>query len=406
MKYQVMPDLTPIEYEALKADIASNGVLIPVEMDENGDLLDGHHRVRAWEELQGEGVNLPDYPSIIRAGMTEEQKRNHARRLNVLRRQLTPEQRREIAQDMLRDGATVDDAADATGVSRRMAEMYTKEIRDEQRQERNEEIERMAAQGWTQREIAEKVGVTQPTVKNVLSDKKTKDFDFLSDNQPSTLTVFAYDSKERERTQDAFSKMTTPVSGTFTANGLHREARKQLQEQRITTTPAIPSGKYRVIYADPPWQYGNVMPDYATEQADHYSLLTVSEIAALPIADMAEDDAVLFLWVTSPILEESFEVINAWGFKYKSSFVWDKIKHNMGHYNSVRHELLLVCTRGSCQPDVRKLFDSVQSIERTQHSVKPDEFRTIIDTIYPRGARVELFARRPAEGWDRWGNEA
>ena len=78
----------------------------------------------------------------------------------------------------------------------------------------------------------------------------------------------------------------------------------------------------------------------------------------------------------------------------------------MGHYNSVRHELLLVCTRGSCLPDVAKLFDSVQSIERTAHSAKPEEFRQIIDTVYPYGERIELFARRHVAGWAAWGLEA
>ena len=99
-------------------------------------------------------------------------------------------------------------------------------------------------------------------------------------------------------------------------------------------------------------------------------------------------------------------MINAWGFKYKASFVWDKIAHNMGHYNSVRHEFLLVCVKGSCQPDVRKLFDSVVSVERTEHSKKPEAFREIIDAIYTQGARVELFARQAAVGWERWGYEA
>jgi N6-adenosine-specific RNA methylase IME4 len=110
--------------------------------------------------------------------------------------------------------------------------------------------------------------------------------------------------------------------------------------------------------------------------------------------------------VTSPILEESFQVIRAWGFKYKASFVWDKVHHNMGHYNSVRHEFLLVCVRGSCQPDVRKLFDSVQSIERTEHSKKPAEFYGIIETIYTNGDRLEMFARNPREGWKGYGHQA
>jgi N6-adenosine-specific RNA methylase IME4 len=104
-------------------------------------------------------------------------------------------------------------------------------------------------------------------------------------------------------------------------------------------------------------------------------------------------------------LKESFQVIDAWGFEYKTSFVWDKVKHNMGHYNSVRHEFLLVCTKGSCTPDVQKLFDSVQTIERTKHSEKPEEFRKIIDTIYPNGKRIELFSRKKVDGWESFGNE-
>jgi N6-adenosine-specific RNA methylase IME4 len=132
--------------------------------------------------------------------------------------------------------------------------------------------------------------------------------------------------------------------------------------------------------------------------------MPLQDICALPVP--AADNAVLFLWVTSPLLEDSFKVINAWGFKYKSSFVWDKVAHNMGHYNSVRHEFLLIATRGSCTPDVPKLLDSVVSIERTEHSRKPKEFREMIDTLYPVGDRLEMFAREASEGWDVWGNMA
>ena len=78
----------------------------------------------------------------------------------------------------------------------------------------------------------------------------------------------------------------------------------------------------------------------------------------------------------------------------------------MGHYNSVRHELLLVCTKGSCVPDERQLFDSVQSIERSdKHSEKPERFRVIIDTLYKYGNKIELFARKKVDGWEAFGNE-
>ena len=175
------------------------------------------------------------------------------------------------------------------------------------------------------------------------------------------------------------------------------EVRRHLQEAKW------PTGKYRVIYADPPWEYSNTQPDYQTVQDDHYPTMPLSEISALPVTELALDDAVLFLWATSPILEDAFKVINSWGFKYKASFVWDKVKHNMGHYNSVRHEFLLVAVRGSCPPDVLKLYDSVQTIERSDHSTKPELFREIIDTLYPYGPRIELFARARAEGWEQYG---
>ena len=166
-----------------------------------------------------------------------------------------------------------------------------------------------------------------------------------------------------------------------------------------------PKAKVRVVYADPSWDYGaHSQPDYQTDPRDHYPPMTLEEICDLPVKDWVEDDAVLFLWVTSPMLRKSFEVVDAWGFEYKASFVWNKIKHNMGHYNSVRHEFLLVCTRGSCKPDVKKLINSVQSIERGKHSQKPAEFYEIIETLYTHGRKLEMFARCKREGWEHWGH--
>lgn len=163
--------------------------------------------------------------------------------------------------------------------------------------------------------------------------------------------------------------------------------------------------KYRVVYADPPWQYNDKQDTSKLGGAEKkYPTMPLKDICSLPVP--TEDNAVLFLWVTSPMLEDAFQVIHAWGFSYKSSFIWDKVAHNMGHYNSVRHEFLLICTKGSCTPDVPKLLDSVVSIERTEHSVKPKEFRDMIDMLYPVGERLEMFAREAYPGWDVWGNMA
>ena len=184
------------------------------------------------------------------------------------------------------------------------------------------------------------------------------------------------------------------------------EVRREIRLAEVKEVAALPTDKFRVFYADPPWKYGDQLTEDYGGARWHYPSMSIAELCALPIEAMAQDTAVLFLWVTSPLLYEAFPVIGAWGFKYKACFVWDKRRHNLGHYNSVRHEFLLVCTRGNCQPDVAHLVDSVQSIERSgKHSEKPQEFRALIDASYPYGNRIELFARQAHEGWEAWGNE-
>lgn len=189
-----------------------------------------------------------------------------------------------------------------------------------------------------------------------------------------------------------------------------RDLRREVQSiVNHKKTVELPSGKYRVIYADPPWQYSSG-DQHSNEQQEtvlgtHYPSMSIQELCNLPIKDMAMDDSVLFMWVTSPLLAECFDVIKAWGFQYKASIVWNKDAHNVGHYVSVRHEFLLICTRGSCLPDTDKLYPSVITEKRTEHSKKPEIFRNMIDAMYPIGKRVELFARTETKGWEVWSNE-
>jgi len=188
---------------------------------------------------------------------------------------------------------------------------------------------------------------------------------------------------------------------------LRREIKKEKYNEQMKKVP-LPTDKYRVIYADPPWDYGNSGLDEYGHAERHYNTMKLEEICNLPIPNLCEDNAVLFLWVTSPMLEDGLKVINAWLFRYKTSFVWDKIKHNFGYYNSVRHEFLLVATKGSCLPDVKELHDSVIEIERSEkHSEKPEYFQDLIDKLYITGRKIELFARNKTvkKNWDRWGDE-
>lgn len=184
--------------------------------------------------------------------------------------------------------------------------------------------------------------------------------------------------------------------------------RGELEKMREKEAAPFPGGKYSVIYADPPWEYNSGDQHTNVEQRTvlgiHYSSMSIKEICALPVRDISSNNAALFLWVTSPLLAECFEVITAWGFTYKASMVWDKVKHNVGHYVSVRHEFLLICTKG-VMPHIPNLVDSVYEEPRTEHSRKPEYFRKVIETMYPNEKRIELFARQRTEGWDVWGNE-
>ncbi len=201
------------------------------------------------------------------------------------------------------------------------------------------------------------------------------------------------------------------VEKELSTSGAIRVARQIERQEKIEeikkSNPQKVEGIYQVIYADPPWKYNDQQNTEKLGGAEkHYPTMSIDELCELDIGEIADKNSILFLWTTSPLLEDTFLVINAWGFNYKSSFVWDKVKHNMGHYNSVRHEFLLICTRGSYTPQNIKLFDSVQSIEKTnKHSEKPEEFREIINTLYPYSNKIELFSRKKVDDWDVWGNQ-
>jgi N6-adenosine-specific RNA methylase IME4 len=188
-----------------------------------------------------------------------------------------------------------------------------------------------------------------------------------------------------------------------------KQLRERVREIKAADAPPLPDGVYRVIYADPPWEYGDKRTNDAQSGSaeSQYPTMPIDAICGLPVRVMAATDSVLFLWATAPMLTEAVQVIEAWGFTYKAQFVWDKVKGFNGHYNDVRHELLLIATRGSCVPVVDTLDPSVIAEKRTKHSRKPDRFYELIERLYPLGdsTHVELFARRSRDGWESWGNQ-
>jgi len=173
----------------------------------------------------------------------------------------------------------------------------------------------------------------------------------------------------------------------------------------------FPDKKYQIIYADPPWQYrGKMMNGSVT---DHYSVMGLQDICNLPVKEIADENSILFLWVTMPKLNEVMGVIKAWGFEYKScAFCWVKMNKKstdtyfmgQGRWTRANAELCLLATKGKpkrISASVRQLI----TYPLLWHSKKPAIVRKRIVELCGDLPRIELFARQKTEGWDVWGNE-
>ena len=159
--------------------------------------------------------------------------------------------------------------------------------------------------------------------------------------------------------------------------------------------------RFGTIYADPPWPYSNRGTRGAA--GDHYETPSLEWIRDLPVEKVAADASHLHLWTTNAFLRDAFDVIEAWGFEYKSCFVWVKPKIGMGNYWRVSHEFLLLGVRGALS-FADKAQRSWMEHEIGKHSRKPDRIREVIEKVSP-GPRLELFGREAVEGWAVWGNQ-
>lgn len=176
--------------------------------------------------------------------------------------------------------------------------------------------------------------------------------------------------------------------------------------------------KYNTIYADPPWQFQNRTGKVAPENKKlmRYETMSLADIKALPVGKIAGEKAHLYLWVPNALLPAGLEVMDAWGFEYKSNIVWEKIRKDgepdgrgVGFYFRNVTELLLFGIRKKSAPNrtlspARSQVNILRTMKR-EHSRKPDEIIPIIESC-SQAPRIELFARGTRSGWDMWGNQA
>lgn len=391
----LIPPLSPEEYAGLEAGILAHGCLMPLVVWDD-ILVDGHNRFKICTE---HGVEYETRPMVA-----EDRRavriwiRNHQMHRRNIPEFVRVEMGLENEAEYAAAAKERQRAAGGDKKSGSVVEILPQAILDVETE----------CGAKTRDVIGKNAGVSGRTVDKVKSIKQTGTPELQQATRDGRISISAAAEiatlPAEEQIQIATAE-NAPVAKI--AKAIKAEKHRQSKEKRLEVIKSMPwpDGKYRVLYADPPWSYDNSGLDASA--AKQYETMSTDDICAMPVRDMSTDNAVLFMWGTSPLLPDALRVIEAWGFTYKTSIVWDKDRPNYGNYVSVQHEFLFIATRGACTPDIDTRPGSVLRIERTgRHSEKPAEFRAMIDSLYPNGPRIELFARTAAEGWDRWGNEA
>ena len=367
----------PDKVKAIADSIAEIGLLSPITVDPHFNLIAGLHRLEAHKSLglaEIECIVLDVDPllaelaqideNLARADLTKfEEGVELAKRKRVYEK-LYPETRQHVAGGKARQGTATDnlsfaeDAAEKTGDSERTIRRYT-------------------ALGERLEMFADLIGGTP-----------------IEDNQSELQRLAKMD--------DAKIVDILELVGSGNAGSVAQANRALIERQR-QESPPLPEGKYRVIYADPPWQYDNSGFDQSA--AEHYRTMPTDEICELPVPALVADECVLFLWVTNTFLQDGLDVLKAWGFDYKTNLVWVKDRGpGIGWFVRTTHELLLIGTKGQgVHP--REKPNSVIVAEVSRHSKKPDQVYGMIERMY-EGPYIELFARQQhSDQWDVWGNE-
>jgi N6-adenosine-specific RNA methylase IME4/ParB-like chromosome segregation protein Spo0J len=351
LQAEIVPEMSAEEYAPFVADVAERGILTPLEVTAAGVVLDGRARLRAAIELGFERV-----PTRI---VEPEDEAEHMLRSALRRRHLSASQKAALALEL----------ADYHLVCEQADKMRRANLRQAT------EVATLPPRGERSREYAARVsGAGERTVQDA-------------------ATV-------READPALFEEIK---AGTLPAHRAAQRVRRERRYAEIGPAPQLPSGRFDLIYADPPWQVGNPVAEYAPE--NYYPTLSLDEIKQLAVP--AAENACLFLCVVNSLLPEAIEVIRAWGFTYKTNFCWDKGSIGLGVWARYRHELLLFAVRGDVSPpEPGNRCDSVIESKRRRHSEKPACVYELIERMYPGTAKLELFCRGKAHaGWTAWGNE-
>lgn len=389
----LFPMLAPADAEALRADIAANGLREKIVIFE-GKILDGRNRYLALygfddRELPPEGDEL--WLTTFRRFVPVQDGDPLAWVLskNLHRRHLTDSQRAMVAARLEhfrhggRRGADDQDAnlrldrqsaAETLHVSERSVNSAAK-VRDHGAPELVAKVDAGEVAVSAAAEIA-----TLPV---------TEQLRILREHHPREFRAIVKEARQETQAE--------------------KKAKRQAREEELgRKQQALPAAKFGVILADPEWQF-ETYSDLGMDRApdNHYPTSPLEAIKARDIGSLAADDAVLFLWATVPMLPQALEVMAAWGFAYKSHAIWLKDVAGTGYWFRNQHEILLVGTRGNIPaPAMGDQFRSALAWPVGEHSAKPPFAHEIAEAYFPSLPKIELNARTARGGWARWGFEA
>jgi len=359
MQFHEIADLFPMmgidEFEQLKQDIKDNGLLEPIVTYES-KILDGRNRWLAC----GETDVYPTYEKY-----TGDQPASYVISKNLHRRHLNKSQLAMIAVESL---PILEEEA-------KKRQLWTPT-------NTNVEIIPHSEQGKSRDKAGETFGISGRLVSDAKKIKQETP-EYIEPIMDGKMTI-AQAKREINRTNKI----------------------DNILDKAKDISPITEMGKFPVILADPPWRYGHPISD-SRKIENQYPTQTIEEICDLQVAKIITDNAILFLWVTTPMLKKGLKVLEAWGFDYRTSMVWVKPSIGPGQWVRQRHEYILIGVRGSIPtPKGSDKPDSVIEAPRQEHSKKPEVVYEIIEKMYPELPKVELYARQSRNGWDAWGYEA
>jgi N6-adenosine-specific RNA methylase IME4 len=338
------------DIDSLANDIKQNGLLHPIVITENYDLIAGLRRMKAFEML-GE-AEIPS--SIIRINDI----------VNA-----------ELSENRFRENFTISEVNSIHKhiVSTRIGHRPTKQ---------------------------EKGGKLSPLPTGKSRDLTSK----YTGYSPKTIDKIEHIVSAAEKNPEKFGSVLDKIDRGEMSISYADQMISQF-EAKSTPKPQLPDGEYDLVLSDPPWEFNP-----GSQGFPKYGLMSTSDIIKQGIP--ASKDCILFMWTMSAKLEDALEIINACGFEYKSQIIWVKtrngkpITNGLGRYTKISHEILLIATKGNPSlPIYEDMPNSVVFADVCGSSVKPNVFYEIIEKMYPNTTKLEMFARQRRTGWVSTGDE-